>query len=364
MKWLMLGGGAIVFFAALPLLEGLLHRVGPPQFPEEQLSPLRQRFLTPERIVQLMHTPPGAQVLDLGAGDGLFTFLLAHATGDTGHVFATDIDVHVLRYLSRQIKQKGVKNVEPVRVRATGYDPFYQQHTFDVILASEVLREIDQPEAFFRQLRPSLKPETGRLWVILGWLDPDFDVVEFGDFRAARESFQSAGIGATLLGSRLTAEVREGLASERGPTLPVPLQTALVTNLNRMLNDPTLWPEAERLLAGQKSFLLPRRVRLTQCLCAELAKAGVFTPGAHQFDERTLRMLRILNRMVIQDALKTELWEQTLCPGQWQLSWEHLQLLLDYRERTVPLLKAAGYHLVQEHHLLLFHGVWEFKRAS
>jgi len=361
-KWLVLCGGVIVFFAVLPLLEGLLHPVGPPQLPEEQLNPLRHRFLTPERVVQLMHIPPGAQVLDLGAGDGLFTFLLARATGDSGHVFATDIDAHVLRYLSRQIKQDGIRNVEPVLVQAKGCDPFYQQHTFDVILASEVLREMDQPEAFFRQLRPSLS-ETGRLWIILGQLDPDFAVVEFGDFRAVRESLQSDGIGAALLNTRLSPKVREALTSERGPTLPASLQTNLVADLNRGLNDPALWPEVERLLASRKSFFHPRRVRVTQCLAGELAKAGAFAPGAHNLDETTLRTVRILNRMVIQDALKTELWEQTFCPGQWQLSWDHLRSLLDYRERTVSLLKAAGYDLVQEHPLLQFHRVWEFRRA-
>jgi SAM-dependent methyltransferase len=362
-KWLVLAGAVLAVIAVLPILEGLLRRVGPPQLPEEQLSPLRRQFLTPERIVQLMRIPQGAQVLDLGAGDGLFTLLLSRATGDTGHVFATDIDTHVIRYLTREIKRNAVKNVTPVLVRDKGCDPFYQQHSFDMILASEVLREIDQPQAFFTQLQPSLKPETGRLWIILGWLDPDFAAVEFGNFAAARAALQPGSVGALLLGGRLSAEVRTALASERSSALPVSLQAAVVADLNRILNDPTLWPEVARLPAEQKSFLLPRRIRLTESLSAELAKTGAFAPGARQLDETTLRMVRILNRMVIQDALKTDMWEQTLCPGQWPLSWDHLRLLLDYREQTVPLLQATGFELVQEHQLLQFHRIWEFRRA-
>jgi len=81
---------------------------------------------------------------------------------------------------------------------------------------------------------------------------------------------------------------------------------------------------------------------MTQSLTGALAQAGRFSrTGARPLDEKTLRMLRILNRMVIQDALKTELWNNSSArPGPALL--EHLQVWLDYREQTVPLLRAAG----------------------
>jgi len=128
-------------------------------------------------------------------------------------------------------------------------------------LASEVLRDIDQPEAFFRQLRPSLRLKPAGCGLILGGSTRTSKVVEFGDFRTARESFQSGGIGAGAAEQLLTPKVREALASERGTALlRSRLQTALVADLNRMLDDPTLWPEVERFLTGRKTFLHPRRI--------------------------------------------------------------------------------------------------------
>jgi len=360
-RWMVFGLVVLAVVLISPMVFECFRPRIPGQSPEVQLSAERIKFMAPDRVLQAMNLRPGLTVLDIGAGTGLFTFRLAQAVGDAGRVFATDTGSSVLRYLRRQSRRANITNVELVLVREKGLDPFYTQNTFDVILASEVMPLIAEPGVFFQQLRPSLKAGGGRLWIVTLRLDSDFDADEFGDFRAVLDFLRSEG-ASSLLAGRLSPRVREALAAERGASVSEPLRTLLVEDFNRILNAPALWPELQRWLASHPSFLNAREAQLRQHLGNELAKAGVFAPGARDLDDGARPMLRLLNRLIIQDAFKTKVWERAFSLD--NLGWWQRGPLLSWRERTPSLLKTAGYELVCEHKLLLYHRVWEFKRAQ
>ena len=68
----------------------------------------RDGWQQPERVVRELELAPGAQVADLGAGGGYFTFRLAEAVGPEGRVFAVDVDEEMTGYLQGRVDDEGV----------------------------------------------------------------------------------------------------------------------------------------------------------------------------------------------------------------------------------------------------------------
>jgi FkbM family methyltransferase len=126
-------------------------------------GPGRDGWQQPERVVEALALAPGAQVADLGAGGGYFTFRLADAVGPDGRVFAIDVDPSMLDYLRERVDSEGIANVKVVeaayddgRIPASGADLVFTVNTYHHIS--------DRP-VYFRQLAGSLRPG-GRVAII------------------------------------------------------------------------------------------------------------------------------------------------------------------------------------------------------
>jgi ubiquinone/menaquinone biosynthesis C-methylase UbiE len=354
---------AAIGLVALPPTVNRLHEylVTPPgQSAEDQLSPERKRFMPPERVVQLLNPQTATTVLDLGAGYGLFTIPLAQAVGEHGKVFATDIDSQALASLSEEALKSGLKNIVPVQVRADGLDDFYRQHTFDTILVSDVIPLISELEAFFGQLRSSLKNETGRLWVIDLRLDPDFTMLEFDDWNATENGTLRLG-SQPIIVQRLSEKSRLAASTDTTGNIPESLRTLVIDDFNRMLEDPTLWPETR----ARRLPLNHREGRLRKYLLRTLDREGMLGKDTTiTLTPKARRALRFLNRLIIQDLLDNYEWEKAF--GLDKLTWPQRIPLLRQIEagHDYPAsLRKVGYELVQEHTALPYHRVWEFKRA-
>lgn len=334
----------------------------PGQSPEAQLDATRVRVMAPERVAQLVIPQPGGVVLDIGAGFGLYTFPLGQATGDAGRVYATDVDPSAIHYLAQEVEQRGVANVVPVRVRSSGLDPFYRQHAFDVILVADLLPTLATPHVFFDRLRPSLKKGTGRLWVINPRADPDFDALEFGDFAALRDLAQAEGARSPIV-SRLRAEVREGLASDQLASVPEPLWPQIIEDLNTLLEDPGLWPAVQERVEVGKSYFGPRWQQLGEFLARDLQTQGIFNSSQSTLSDSARQSLRLLNRAIIQEALHTDEWHKVF--GLEGMSGDQRKRGFLKLRSSPPLgiFSEVGYELVEEHKALVYHHVWEFRRA-
>jgi ubiquinone/menaquinone biosynthesis C-methylase UbiE len=362
-KWIVIALFAIIAFLAVKPITEYLHQPTPAagQNPEDQVGYERRRILVPEKLVELINPKPGSMVLDLGAGYGLFSFPLGRAVGKDGKVFATDIDWKVINYLRRRAKQDGARNVIPVMVKAEGIDPFYRRQTFDLILAADVVALIDRPEPFFRELHRTLKDETSRLWILDWRFDPDFTELEFESSEALRRVLQSAGCQ-DRIGRFLRSETKQALAGSAAPTTAASFTTLVIEDLNRLLENPALWPTAK----AENWPLKAANSRAWHILIAMLEKQHVFSSGV--VDKTTRRPLRLLNRLIILDRLGTvDLWHkkaQILS----QLDEEQLDPLLapladSALAAYASMLQKAGYALVREHNANPYCHVWEFKRA-
>ena len=99
----------------------------------------RVEMLPVDEIIGILHIKSGMKIVDIGAGTGFFSFPLADALKGTGMVFATDVSKPSLDHITTEITRKGYHNITPVLIHDMYNDPFYTQHTFDIMFVCEVL---------------------------------------------------------------------------------------------------------------------------------------------------------------------------------------------------------------------------------
>ena len=371
MKWsatkTVFGFAALVGLILLlrPITEILFQQKRPPvQSAEDQLSLQRSRIMEPDKVIQLVNPPTGGTVLDLGAGFGMYTFRLGRAVGSAGKVFATDIDSVAITYLSEQVRKEGATNIFPVQVSSHGLDSFYRGHEFDLIFVSDVILLIPSPKHFFDELCNSLKKETGRLWVVTLRTDPDFSDLEFGDAQALYDVLRSPVLKSGF-GTRLSASTKETLKAPLTATNSAVFIAMVLADLNKMLADPTLWPQAR----DEKWPLNTADANLRDTLSDMLGHRGVFASPS-KLTESSRGGVRLLNRLIIADLLRSDLWGKVT--GLNTVNKQQLKALLAPIEADEastfwgfpghPPFLDNSYEMVRDHKTLNYCSVWEFRR--
>ena len=124
----------------------------------------------PIDIVQLIGVLPGMKIGEVGAGSGYFTFFLSEKVGESGIVYANDINKEALVELESHAKESGaLKNI--ITVLATDDDPRFPSQDLDMIVAYNSFHDVKNKEAWLRNAVKYLKPK-GTLAIIDGyWSD-------------------------------------------------------------------------------------------------------------------------------------------------------------------------------------------------
>jgi ubiquinone/menaquinone biosynthesis C-methylase UbiE len=120
----------------------------------------RRRFHDAVRLFS-PYVREGTTVLDIGPGKGYFSIPLARMAGETGRVFAADIEPEMLRALERRAEKAGVGGrITTLRVKpdAPAFPPA------DFALLFWALHEMAGEEAVLREIRFRLRPD-GRLFI-------------------------------------------------------------------------------------------------------------------------------------------------------------------------------------------------------
>jgi len=328
---------------------------------EDMYNADRIELLSPVHLIHIMNLKRGSTVVDLGAGFGVFTFPLARAVGEEGKVFATDGDSYALAWVKKKAKREHMKNVITVQVSPDRLDPFYKKHKFDLIFVCDVLPLIEKPESLFSGLNESLQVDSGRLWIVEMRPDPDFTLWEFRDIGLLFSSLRSLDEHSPVL-RRFRTEVRNAVKGSSASGSEA-LAAEAIEDLNRMLNDSTLWPE---ILRG-KSRLSKSEKNL------ELHIARVSSPSFAQRRDFLLepqifvvhRGHRMLNRLVLQEQLGTHRWEKSF--GSHGFLSEPPPLFEDCtiwetKPDYTTLFRKTGFTLVKKHEELPYFYVWEYKR--
>jgi len=97
-----------------------------------------------------LHIKSGDRVLEIGAGPGYVSFVLAERVGPTGIVYALDRSVEALTYLERLQTERGVGQIRRVTADAAALEPAGVQ--VDAALITMVLHHADDQAGILRNV--------------------------------------------------------------------------------------------------------------------------------------------------------------------------------------------------------------------
>jgi ubiquinone/menaquinone biosynthesis C-methylase UbiE len=128
----------------------------------------RDAWQQPGKIMDVVGIRPGMVVGEAGAGRGYFTFFLAERVGETGKVYANDIDASALKSLERQCERDSIDNI--VTILGEDNDPLFPKGELNMVIMMRAFHHFANPAAWMKNVIPSMKP--GAPLVIVD-LDPD-----------------------------------------------------------------------------------------------------------------------------------------------------------------------------------------------
>ncbi len=123
-------------------------------------------FSDPKANVLQLGLRDGMKVADLGAGVGHHAIAAASVVGETGRVYAVDVQEELLRHLDSSAKARGLKNVETVwgNIEKQGGTTL-KEDSMDAVILSNTLFQIEKHSSFVAEIKRILKPG-GRLLLI------------------------------------------------------------------------------------------------------------------------------------------------------------------------------------------------------
>ena len=158
-----------------------------PSVEAQNRSATRDSVEQPEKVMEVTGVKPGMVIGEVGAGRGYFTFWLARGVGETGKIYANDIDSSALAYIERRCAGEKSMNIETVL--GTVEDPCFPLASLDMVFMVNVFHDLERPVELLAKLLPSLKP--GALVVVM-----DRDPARFSD--SARHFLTRAQVEETV----------------------------------------------------------------------------------------------------------------------------------------------------------------------
>lgn len=135
------------------------------------MDPGRHAWQQPERVVKALGLKPGRTACDIGAGPGYFSLRLARVVGESGRVFAVDVEPRILAELRNNIDRSGARNITPV-LGLAGHS-LLPEGACDVILIVNTYHHFPDPPDYLQRLAHVLK-DGGRVVNIDFRKDADF----------------------------------------------------------------------------------------------------------------------------------------------------------------------------------------------
>ncbi|MCF7808680.1 MAG: methyltransferase domain-containing protein [Candidatus Marinimicrobia bacterium] len=138
------------------------HKKFNPEKAERLISRKRYQELKPDILLQKLGTPPGNTILDLGCGNGFFTFPAAVGMGEKGMVIAADQSEQMLGLLGMR---NPPDNVQILKVDEVELD--VESDSVDAVVGITVYHEFKAPLKNLNEIDRVLK-SAGKL-MFLDW---------------------------------------------------------------------------------------------------------------------------------------------------------------------------------------------------
>ncbi|MGL4420913.1 MAG: class I SAM-dependent methyltransferase [Gemmataceae bacterium] len=122
--------------------------------------PEREKEEDPTKLLEALAIKPGQSIADVGAGSGYHTLRMSKLVGDTGRIYAVDIQKEMLEIIDARTKKAKITNVSTVL--GTNQDPKLPEGKLDLILMVDVYHEFEFPYEMTEKMAAALAPG-GRL---------------------------------------------------------------------------------------------------------------------------------------------------------------------------------------------------------
>ena len=110
-------------------------------------------------MVNALNIKPGMTVCDLGCGNGYHTLTMAKLVGETGSVYAVDIQPEMLDMLEERRKEAGTPAGIIKPILSTQTDSKLPEGAIDLLLLVDVYHEFSHPAEMLAEIRKCLKPD-------------------------------------------------------------------------------------------------------------------------------------------------------------------------------------------------------------
>lgn len=148
--------------------------VFPYQFAFTLLIPIRNIFLSPQKLIERLELKEGDNVLEVGAGPGYFSLKVAKILKN-GKLTLADIQQEMLDIAKKRLAKRKVENANYYLCNGTKFE--IEDNKFDVVYMVTVLGEIENQKEYIGEFYRMLKPN-GILSISEQGGDPDKMSVE------------------------------------------------------------------------------------------------------------------------------------------------------------------------------------------
>ncbi|MEZ4103328.1 MAG: class I SAM-dependent methyltransferase [Candidatus Paceibacterota bacterium] len=125
-------------------------------------------FSNPEKNIKHLKVREGSVVADFGSGSGHYIFPLSDLVGDSGKVYAVDIQKSLLMKIQKDVTQKSIKNIETVwgDLEKEGGSKL-RDSSLDYLIASNILFQVQHKESLVKECFRVLK--SGGKVLLVDW---------------------------------------------------------------------------------------------------------------------------------------------------------------------------------------------------
>ena len=116
-----------------------------------------------EVIMDSLGVKSGMVIAEIGAGNGRVAVKMANRAGNSGKVYANDIDNKALEFMRNRIKKENIKNMEVIKGRVK--DPLLPEKKIDIIYVINTYHHFTDPVSILKNSKPALKKD-GRFVII------------------------------------------------------------------------------------------------------------------------------------------------------------------------------------------------------
>ncbi len=119
-------------------------------------DPQRDAYQKPHEVIMALGLKQGEVIADIGAGSGYFTFRLAQHVGETGRVYAVDVNPDMILHMNRRIRDMKLRNV--VTVLSAPDDPLLMDGSIDRFFICDTWHHIQNQQHYLALMKKMLKP--------------------------------------------------------------------------------------------------------------------------------------------------------------------------------------------------------------